>query len=171
MTVIRRFLSLAQDQRDDRPLTYQGKFAVSPNEPGFWKKSTLYSTGRTEMCRQVPGKEMRVVENLLENALPFTTDGDYAVKGSQKYAQMGEDACHKLLQALVEPCLDFASRAVVETLHHWICGLLHSSKDQMAFGAHQGIMLVDLFPGVGNMFEAFAVGCLLACANMSAGGV
>ena len=44
---------------------------------------------------------MRSVEQVSQAALPESTDADTAVKGAQKYAQIGADASVKLLQLLV----------------------------------------------------------------------
>ena len=95
------------DQRDDRPLTYQGKICVPAAQAeetakGFWKKSPLFLTGRTELARQVPGKEMRSIDCMSENSLPSTTDTDGSVKGAAKYGQLGSDACLKTLQAVLD---------------------------------------------------------------------
>ena len=97
----------SEDLRDDRPLTYSGKIctpgAADEQSRTFWRKSALFNVGRTELARQVPGKEMRQVENISDTSLPSTTDGDGTVKGAYKYCQLGADACQKLLQALLEP--------------------------------------------------------------------
>ena len=71
----------------------------------FWKKSDLFNLGRTGLARQIPGKEMRVVENMAEHALPATTDGDGVVRGAAKHFQLGQDACFKTLSALLDSCL------------------------------------------------------------------
>ena len=97
---------VSQDLRDERPLTYPGKFlapaAVEGKKEHFWRRSTLYASGRTELARQMPGKKkMRVVESCSATALPTSTDADPAIKGAAN-CQLGMDVNLKLLQALLE---------------------------------------------------------------------
>ena len=76
---------------------------MSANDAGFWKRSKLYSTRRTEMAKQLQGKDMRVVESMQEGSLPDSTDADGSVKGALKYNQLGADACSKVLEGLLAP--------------------------------------------------------------------
>eukprot|EP00974_Lingulodinium_polyedra_P114900 11127334-Lingulodinium_polyedra.AAC.1 len=55
--------------------------------------------GRTELAEMLPSSQMRVVEDANATALPRNTDLDGAVKGAPKYAQLGQDALEKILDA------------------------------------------------------------------------
>ena len=105
-----------QDLRDMRPLIYNGRFVfASPLDLGknvFWT-CDLRRLQRTNEIPQLPGKLMREVENLAEDALPESSDASGRVKGAAKYAQLGPQCCHEVLTGLltgstyetVGPCL------------------------------------------------------------------
>ena len=69
---------------------------------------------------------MKVVEDLDPEALPQTTEE--SVHGARKFEQLGEDACDKVLQALLEG---------------------------ITFTERTAILVVDFSPDVGDMFRAF----------------
>ena len=66
----------------------------------FWKKSALFTDGRTQQATQLSGKEMRSVEKVGEGQLPSSTDADCTVRGALKTAQIGGDAAAKVFKLL-----------------------------------------------------------------------
>ena len=97
---------MCEDARDERPMIYPGRLllpaAPEKEKKAFWKKSALFTDGRTAAANQMPGKEMRQVERVGEGLLPGTTDADTSVRGALKTAQMGPDAASKILKLVVE---------------------------------------------------------------------
>ena len=68
----------------------------------FWKKSALFTDGRTQQAIQLSGKDMRVIERVGEGQLPSSTDADCTVRGAMKTAQIGPDAASKIFKLLTE---------------------------------------------------------------------
>ena len=92
------------DQRDSRRLIYDGRVAVpqSVQESAYvWRDCQLLQ-GRTETATMLPTRAMETVEAIAPDALPPSTDGDFAVKGASKCAQVGEDGMAKLIQAALK---------------------------------------------------------------------
>jgi len=124
------------DTRDKRPLAYDGR-VVSSLDSGDKEKDSLWASakimrGRTEMAKQLPGKLMTMVEDVDDTALPQSVDtAEVTVKGAAKYAQVGEDAMQKVLDAIMEG-------------PDW-------NKQQ----GNVVLLLMELNPGVGNMLDAF----------------
>ena len=98
---------------------------------GLWQQAKILR-GRTEAAKQLPAKQMLQVEQLGDDALPSTTElATVLVRGASKYAQLGEDAMQKVLDAVME------------------------GPD---WGKHHGSMvlvLVEVNPGVANLWDAF----------------
>ena len=72
-------VELIEDLRDDRPLIYPGRLLLPPTVPAqkmFWKKSTLFTDGRTQLATQLSGREMRTIEKVGQSQLPPSTDAD-----------------------------------------------------------------------------------------------
>jgi len=68
----------------------------------FWKKSALFTDGRTQQAIQLSGKDMRVIERVGGGQLPSSTDADCTVRGAMKTAQIGPDAASKIFKLLTE---------------------------------------------------------------------
>jgi hypothetical protein len=77
------------DQRDQRPMVYSGRVITMAGKDGgeVWKKSRLLMEGRTEPARQLPAKDMDMVENTVASTLPQTTDDGAYPSGAHKFAQ------------------------------------------------------------------------------------
>ncbi len=92
------------DARDLRPLLYDGRVAL-PNGiidgDYFWRDSKLLR-GFTSPASMLPGKALQCIEDVSESALPSSTDLDGTVKGANKFAQVGQDAMERVLDALFE---------------------------------------------------------------------
>lgn len=122
------------DVRDKRSLAYDGRILVPEEVAMADKKGYLWQgarvmRGRTELAKQLAAKNMMVVEDFREGALPAST-ADFRVKGAAKAAQLGEDAMQKVLDAVMEG-------------PEW--------------GAQQGkmvLLVMEINPGVGNMLDA-----------------
>ena len=94
-----------KDLRDERPLIYPGRILVpgqAQTTKMFWKKSALFTDGRTQQAIQLSGKDMRVIERVGEGQLPSSTDADCTVRGAMKTAQIGPDAASKIFKLLTE---------------------------------------------------------------------
>lgn len=94
-----------KDLRDERPLIYPGRILVPGQVQAtkmFWKKSALFTDGRTQQAIQLSGKDMRVIERVGEGQLPSSTDADCTVRGAMKTAQIGPDAASKIFKLLTE---------------------------------------------------------------------
>lgn len=117
------------DARDNRPCNLQGRIAHSNTfemRKSGWRNCPLMTVGRTEPAKQVPNKQLIMVEDLSEESLP-SADSE-RVQGGRRFEQLGEDAAMKLLQATI---------------------------DTVDFGERTMLVLVDVSPGVGNMMTAF----------------
>ena len=92
-----------KDLRDERPLIYPGRVLVPASALAskmFWKKSSLFTDGRTQQAAQLSGKEMRVIEKVGDGHLPGSTDADFTVRAALKTAQIGGDAASKIFKLL-----------------------------------------------------------------------
>ena len=93
------------DQRDQRPMVYHGKFVFA--SPIGDPRKTLFGNAemvrlrRTEPVQQLPPNKMREVEDLTPNALPPSTDSRDGPKGASKYAQLGPDALEKMIKGML----------------------------------------------------------------------
>ena len=62
------------DKRDSRPMTYHGRVifpaALGSNLKSVWATSTLVEDGRTDLVSQLSPKDMLVVEDISDDALP-----------------------------------------------------------------------------------------------------
>ena len=123
-----RFLNLS-DQRDQRPLIYDGRMCMPSSvkdEEWFWQKSDLVRNS-TEPATMLSGSQMQVIEDCAEGALPASTDLDGTVRGAPKFAQIGADACEKVLEKLISGT---------------------------AMTNNMGLILWDINVGWGNMLDA-----------------
>ena len=91
------------DDRDLRPMVYPGRF-VFPSPLGGPKKNMFFmcelrKSHRTEEVKQLAAKAMKLVEDLAEDALPYTIEvRDSHVHGAAKYCQLGVPAWDKVLE-------------------------------------------------------------------------
>lgn len=125
------------DTRDKRSLAYDGRIlvpedvAATADKKGYLWQGARVMRGRTELAKQLAAKNMVVVEDFRENALPMSTaDRPDRVKGAAKASQLGEDAMQKVLDAVMEG-------------PEW--------------GAQQGkivLLIMDINPGVANLLDA-----------------
>ncbi|CAK9040562.1 unnamed protein product [Durusdinium trenchii] len=119
------------DLRDGRPCTYPGRLLVHPNakEKQIWHNCLLMKVGRTAEAEMLHARDMCQVEDVSADALPTTVDDDMAViQGAQKYQQIGCNAATKILDAAL---------------------------DGVAVDSNGAMFIIDVNPGVGNMFDAF----------------
>ena len=95
-----------------------------------WKMTTLFADGRTEAAQQIAGRDMKVVEDLDDEALPTCYDDSTSstIQGAKKFEQIGPDASYKLI---------------------------HNATENLSFPDRSVLILADNSPGVGNNFEAF----------------
>lgn len=103
-----------------------------PGMAGFWSRTALSTSGRTQEAEQVPNAKLKAPEDLSEVALPSTTNeaATNHVKGGKRYEQIGVDAGCKLLESLLE------------------------TEDKLPDG-FSGVMIIDLNMGVGDVFHAW----------------
>jgi hypothetical protein len=122
------------DQRDTRPLLYQGRVMVASHvklHETPWKKSHLILHGRTEAAKQLGTRDMESIEETDPSSLPSGAgdEKDLPVQKGKRFEQIGDDAAEKMLTAMIE-------------------------------GAELNkniVIIVDLAPGVGNLTKAFMV--------------
>ena len=65
------------DSRETRPLLYPGRFLLPEHlkeHESIWRSSKLFLDGRTTPAVQIPGREMRIIEDLDPAALPGSYD-------------------------------------------------------------------------------------------------
>ena len=119
------------DVRDRRPLMYDGRliFGGHVTADNWWFKSALMS-GKVEPADQLSQRDMLSVESISPTTLPSTTDIDGTIKGAGKFAQLGEDAMVKLVDAALD---GVANRIDGES----------------------GLILGELNLSVGHFFDAF----------------
>lgn len=75
------------DNRDGRPLAFPGRFVFDGNavpNKELWKNSALLTKGYTEPAVQVAARDMIMIEDLAENALPQTIDETCTVQARQR---------------------------------------------------------------------------------------
>lgn len=95
-----------------------------------FKNCALLSRGRTDPANQVAAKDMLVIEDMDEKALPMSYDDstDGTVQSGKKFEQVGPDATHKVLQCAFEG---------------------------VEFDGRKAIIVADVSLGVGDMFQAW----------------
>ncbi len=64
------------DERDSRPLAYHGRIVM--NKKSCWKDSQLVTKAFTEPAQQLAAKDMSLVEDLSDHALPTSIDDSTA---------------------------------------------------------------------------------------------
>ena len=121
------------DQRDSRPLLYPARFAfpghlLDLGKSNMFFQSDLRKAGRTDFVKQIPPKDLKEVEDVSEDAVPTSISGAF-VQGAAKRCQLGQPAAEEVLRKL------FAG----------------VDLDQVP-----AIVVVDLFPRVGDFCQAFA---------------
>ena len=121
------------DQRDSRPLLYPARFAfpghiVDLQKGNMFFHSDLRKAGRTDPVKQIPPKDLKEVEDVSEDALPQSISASF-VQGAAKHCQLGPPAAEEILKKL------FAG----------------VDLDQVP-----AILVLDLFPRVGDFCQAFA---------------
>ena len=122
--------SSVADQRDGRPLFYDGRVLVPANlkkDRYLWKDAPLLK-GRVETAKQLAGKDMVQVVDVSDTALPSSTDLEGTIRGAARWSQLGTDAYLKLLDAA-------------------LLGLPPNTRT--------GILVVSLTVGVGHCFQAW----------------
>ena len=98
-------------QRDERPMKYDG-LVLSPKGVDistFWDQSSLVNYGYCGPVKQLPPKNMEVIEALDESSLPT---GDGHPRGAAKHGQIGAEAWAKLLSSLFDG-VTLSSKTVV----------------------------------------------------------
>jgi hypothetical protein len=117
------------DAREKRPLVFNGRLCNTGKEDNVWVKGRLWGEGRAEVADQLAARNMQIIEDLAPDALPTSTDTSIVtVQGAAKFAQLGEDAITKLMQALVQDA---------------------------GLDARSAVIWVDAFPVVGHTVEDF----------------
>ena len=123
------------DFREARPLYYPCRILQPQSAKDVdtsFARSSLWNNGRTEpVSTLLPSKSMRAVEDLSPTALPTTVDATTSApgQGAYKSEQLGDEAMEKLLASLLDGTEGGGERWCVQ--------------------------IVDVSPGVGNMFMAF----------------
>lgn len=121
------------DHRDLRPMIYPGRF-IFPSPIGdpkhnMWFNCELRESGRTTEVKQLAPKNMKEVEDMSMDALPMSTDlRDGHIHGASKYVQIGVPAAEALLTGLF------------------------TGADLQSCPA---VLVLDLYPRVGDLFIAF----------------
>ena len=95
-----------------------------------FKNCALLCRGRTDPAIQVAAKDMLVIEDMDENALPTSYDDSTEghVQSGKKHEQIGPDAAHKVLQGAFE---------------------------NVEFDGRKAVIVADVSLGVGDMFQAW----------------
>ena len=121
------------DVRDHRPMVYPARL-VFPSPLGdpcksLWYASDLRKNRRTPEIKQISGKSMKEIEDLSVDALPPTTYArDQRSFGGAKYSQLGAPAWDSILSSFFEG---------------------------PSFTDVPAVLILDLYPRVGEMLEAF----------------
>ena len=121
------------DVRDHRPMVYPARL-VFPSPLGdpcksLWCASDLRKNRRTPEIKQISGKSMKEIEDLSVDALPPTTYArDQRSFGGAKYSQLGAPAWDSILSSFFEG---------------------------PSFTDVPAVLILDLYPRVGEMLEAF----------------
>ena len=95
------------DKRDNRPMTYHGRIifpaALGSNVKSVWATSTLVEVGRTDPVPQLSPRDMLVVEDIAEGALPGSggTENDRYPRGGLKAMQLGVPAWDSVMSTLM----------------------------------------------------------------------
>ena len=79
-----------------------------------WKVAPLLKTALTEPAEMLASKDMVVMEDLTEDALPSTTTASLNQSPTERYSQIGQDAASKLLSSLLQGAPEVAAFAVVD---------------------------------------------------------
>ena len=94
-----------------------------------FKNCALLCRGRTDPAYQIPAREMLIIEDMDEKALPTSyEDSECLVQSGKKFEQVGVDACHKVL---------------------------NSAFEGVEFDGRKAIVIADVSLGVGDMFQAW----------------
>ena len=99
---------------DSRPSVYPGRIctgmnsgAITENLKKFWNAIPLFKNGCTRLAKMLKTPEMTRVDDIDLDAPPTTTDADLGVSDSERFSQIGIDACVALLTAVttnIQPC-------------------------------------------------------------------
>ena len=121
------------DGRDLRPMVYPGRF-VFPSPIGdlaksMWFSCKLRKSRRTDEIKQLAPKNMKEIEDLSADALPPSIDlSTSRVQGAGKYSQLGAAAWH---------------------------AVLGSTLENVSLSEAPAVIVLDLYPRVGDLAEAF----------------
>ena len=96
----------------------------------IWKGASLLKTALTDPAEMLAAKDMVVMEDVDEDALPVTTTAHQNQSQTERHSQVGPDAASKLLASMLRSTAsDVAAFAVVDLppphgrLRH--CGVEH----------------------------------------------
>ena len=136
----------------------------------MWGNCSLVKTGRTSEAEMLHARDMVQIEDVSDGALPQTTDDDNAtVQGAQKYQQ-----AHCLVRFRIGFPKEFGRFSVfhgvlgfqLEILTVFLPALwqignsaagkiLDSVLDGLSVDSNAALFLIDVNPGVGNIFDAY----------------
>ena len=78
-----------------------------------WKNAPIMNMMRTGDVKQLASRDMRIVEDPSETALPISVDSaEVLVQGPAKFEQLGTDACSAIIDSALQG-LDVGQRTVV----------------------------------------------------------
>lgn len=94
------------DARDERPMVYSCKLIfpghLDPRKT-MWKNSQLYRMRRTDEVAQLASRDMLVIEDVSDTALPNSTDdAGVLVQGAAKFEQLGRGAFECIISGLMD---------------------------------------------------------------------
>jgi hypothetical protein len=67
----------------------------------LWRKSKIVQKSSTELAKQLPSRDMLVVDCMNAKAPPKTSDMDVLPRGANKYSQIGKDGAIKVLKTCI----------------------------------------------------------------------
>ena len=80
----------------------------------LWKGASLLKNALTEAADMLHSRDMVVMEDLGEDALPVTTTTDFNQSLGERHSQLGADAASKLLASMRSPTSELAAFVVVD---------------------------------------------------------
>ena len=120
------------DQRDSRPLLYPARWAfpghvVDLGKSNAFFQSELRKAGRTDPCKQMAAKDLKEMEDMADDSLPSTTSSNH-ISGAAKHCQFGRPAAEEVFRKVFS---------------------------QVELDKFPAVLIVDLFPRVGDFADAF----------------
>lgn len=96
-----------RDEREKRSLVYNARILLPQNEDmakgvhNKWRSSPLFQRPLVSDCALLPTREMQIIEDIRDDALPDSTMEATHMSQGEKHQQLGADACRKCISSLM----------------------------------------------------------------------